>query len=73
MSDSAEWIGRGTWLVDRRDYRHRLGVITEVDDREDDMSSRLGIQWRSNCYQNIELAHALEHLKNGDWGVDHGK
>lgn len=67
----AEWIGRGTWLVDRRHHRSRIGVVTEVTEGESEMSSRLGIQWRPDCYHNVSVAGALEHLKTGEWGVDH--
>lgn len=38
----AEWIGRGTWLVDRRHHRSRIGVVTEVTEGESEMSYRRG-------------------------------
>lgn len=68
-----EWIGCGTWLVDRRHCGPTIGVITGVAERERGMASRLSIQWRPRRYQNISLSMALDNLKRGIWEVDHAE
>jgi hypothetical protein len=72
QTDGSHWLGAGTWLVDRRHFRPRIGVITDVNERERGMASRLSIYWRSKSYENISVSMALDRFVRGDWRVDDG-
>ena len=69
-----EWLGPGTWLKDRTwPSLHTIGVITDVREGETFRDARLCIRWRTNCYQNISVASALENFMRGRWRVDNGE